>query len=229
VAVPVTAGGQGNLSLGKRGIFEDIEGQQWDARIVQIIENPIGLGGAILAPYRRIVKMFVGKIDALTSSAEKQFDERAERTMSAVSTAGKPPATPAAGAATSGMAAGGMLLGGGVAVAALLSAMAYVGQVVVENPLAILLGVAGAILVLVLSTTIRAFLKLRQRDLSAILEGTGWAINARMRLTQRQALTFTTRPPYPKGVRGRRAAGWLIAPLFFAVAAGVAWRLTHMP
>ncbi len=230
VAVPVTAGGQGNLCVGKRGIFEDIEGQQWDARIVQIIENPIGLGGAIAAPYRRIVKMFVGKIDVLTSSSEKQFDESAERTMSAVSTAGEPPATPAAGAATSGMTAGGMLLGGGVAVAALLSAMAYVGKVVVENPLAILLGVAGAILVLVLSTTIRAFLKLRQRDLSAILEGTGWAINARMRLTQRQALTFTARPPYPKGVRGRRAAGWLIALLFFvAVAAGVAWGLTHMP
>ena len=226
VAVPVTAGGQGNLCLGKRGIFEDIEGQQWDARIVQIIENPIGLGGAITAPYRRVVKMFVDKIDVLTSSAEKEFDESAERTMSAVSTAGEP----AAGAATSGIAAGGMLLGGGVAVAALLSAMAYVGQVVVENPLAILFGVAGAILVLMLPTTIRAFLKLRQRDLSGILEGTGWAINARMRLTQRQALTFTARPPYPKGVRGRRAAGWLIALLFFiTVVAGVTWRLMHMP
>ena len=229
VAVPVTAGGQGNLCVGKRGIFEDIEGQQWDARIVQIIENPIGLGGAIAAPYHRIAKIFVGKLDALTSSAEEQFDESAERAVSAVSTAGKPPATPAE-AAPSGMAAGSMLLGGGVAVAALLSAVAYVSKVVVENPLAILLGVAGAILVLMLPTTIRAFLKLRERDLSAILEGTGWAINARMRLTQRQALTFTARPPYPKGVRGRRVSGWWIALLFFvAVAAGVAWRLMHMP
>ena len=225
VAVPVTAGGQGNLCLGKRGIFEDIRGQQWDARIVEIIENPIGLGGAIAAPYRRIVNIFVGKLDALTSSAEKQFDESAERTMSAVRTAGEPPTTPAAGATTSGMAASGMLLGGGVALAALLSAMAYVGQVVAENPLAILLGVVGAVLVLMLPTTIRAYLKLRQRDLSAILEGTGWAINARMRLTRRQALTFTARPPYPKGVRSRHAAGWLIALLLFvAFAASVAWR-----
>ncbi len=150
--------------------------------------------------------------------------------MSAVSTAGTPPATAAAGAATSGMAAGGLLLGGGVAVAALLSAMAYVGRVVVENPLAILLGVAGATLLLMLPTTIRAFLKLRQRDLSALLEGTGWAINARMRLTRRQARTFTVRPPYPKGVRGRRAARWWIALVFFvAGAAGVAWRLMYLP
>ena len=230
VAVPATAGGQGNLCLGKRGIFEDVDGQQWDARIVQIIENPIGLGGAITAPYRRFARMFVGKIDALTSSAEKQFDESSERTMSAVSAAGTPPAAPPEGAATGGMAAGSMLLGGGVAVAALLSAMAYVGKVVVENPLAILLGVAGTILVLMLPTAIRAFLKLRQRDLSAILEGTGWAINARMRLTHRQALTFTARPPYPTEVRGRRSVGWLIALLFVvAVAAGVAWQLTHMP
>ncbi len=230
VAVPVTAGGQGNLCVGKRGIFEDFEGQQWDARIVQIIENPIGLGGAIVAPYRRISAMFAGKIDALTSSAEQQFDDSAERTLSAVSTAGTPPATPAAGAATGGLAAGGLLLGGGVAVAALLSAMAYVGNVVVEHPLAILLGVAGAMLLLMVPTTIRAFLKLRQRDLSAILEGTGWAINARMRLTQRQALTFTVRPPYPKGVRGRRAAGWWIALLVFAAgAAGVAWLFLRLP
>ena len=231
VAVPVTAGGQGNLRVGKRGIFEDVEKQQWDARIVQIIENPIGLGDAIAAPYHRIAKMFVGKIDALTSSAEKRFDESAERTMSAVSTAGKPPAAPAEGAATGGMAAGSMLLGGGVALAALLSAMAYVGRFVVDNPWAILTGVAGAILVLMLPTAIRASLKLRQRDLSAILEGTGWAINARMRLTQRQALTFTARPPYPTDVRRRRAVGWLIAlSVVVAVAAGVAWQLMrHMP
>jgi hypothetical protein len=229
VAVPVTAGGQGNLCEGKRGIFEDIEGQHWDARIIQIVENPIGLGAAIAAPYRRIARMFVGKIDALTSSAEKQFDERAERTMSAVSTAGTPSAAPAEGAAPGGMAAGSMLLGGGVALAALMSALAYVGKVVVENPLGILLGVAGAILVLMLPTAIRAFLKLRQRDLSAMLEGTGWAINARMRLTQRQALTFTARPPYPTDVRRLRGMWWWIALLFgVAIAVGVVWQLSGL-
>jgi hypothetical protein len=171
----------------------------------------------------------VGKIDALTSSAEKQFDERAERTMSAVSTAGTPSAAPAEGAAPGGMAAGSMLLGGGVALAALMSALAYVGKVVVENPLGILLGVAGAILVLMLPTAIRAFLKLRQRDLSAMLEGTGWAINARMRLTQRQALTFTARPPYPTDVRRLRGMWWWIALLFgVAIAVGVVWQLSGL-
>ena len=221
VAVPVTAGAPGNLCVGKRGIFEDIEGRQWDARIVQILENPIGLGGAIAAPYRRLTKMFVGKIDALTSTAEKQFDESAERTMSAVTAAETPPA----GAATGGLAAGSMLLGGGVAVASLLAAIGFVATVVQENGKEVLLGVAGAMLVLMLPTTIRSFLKLRHRDLSAILEGTGWAINARMRLTRRQALTFTTRPPYPKGWPDRRVAGWLIVLVFVAIAAAVAWRL----
>jgi len=123
-----------------------------------------------------------------------------------------------------------MLMGGGIAVAALLSAVTYVSAQIAKNPLTIILGVLGAVLVLMLPATIRAFFKLRQRDLSAILEGSGWAINTRMRLTRRQALTFTARPPYPKGARGRRAAGWLIALLIFvAVAAVGAWRLTHMP
>ena len=123
--------------------------------------------------------------------------------------------TPAAGAAT----------GGGVAVASLLAAIGFVATVVQENGKEVLLGVAGAMLVLMLPTTIRSFLKLRHRDLSAILEGTGWAINARMRLTRRQALTFTTRPPYPKGWPDRRVAGWLIVLVFVAIAAAVAWRL----
>ena len=228
VAVPVTAGGPGNLCVGKRGIFEDIEGRHWDARILQIIDNPIDLGGAITAPYRRLAKIFTRKIDSLISSTEEQFDESAEQAISAVSTAGKPPATPAAGAAV-----GGMLMGGGIAVAALLSSVAYVSEKIAEDPLGILLGVMGTMLVLMLPATIRAFVKLRQRDLSAILEGSGWAINTRMRLTQRQALTFTTRPPYPKGVRGRQTARWLIALLIFvavaAVATVAAWRITHIP
>lgn len=228
VAVPVTAEGEGNLCVGKRGIFEDISGKQWDARIVQIIENPIGLGGAIAAPYRRLTSMFAAKIDSLTGSTEKQFDESAKQAMSSVSTGGK--AAPAPPSGTSGMTAGGMLMGGGIALAALLSAVTYVGKAVMEKPLAILLGVLGAALVLMVPATIRAFLKLRRRDLSSILEGTGWAINARMRLTRRQALTFTTRPPYPKQARARRAAKWLfVLLLFVALAAGVAWRLDLVP
>ena len=43
LAVPVTSGTKGNLYLGKRGVFQDTEGNEWDALVVQVIENPISV------------------------------------------------------------------------------------------------------------------------------------------------------------------------------------------
>ncbi len=71
-----------------------------------------------------------------------------------------------------------------------------------------------------------AFGKLRRRDLSAILEGSGWAINARMRLTRAQARYFTERPPFPAGARGirrTRAVAWVIGVALASGAAGILW------
>ena len=72
-----------------------------------------------------------------------------------------------------------------------------------------------------------AWLKLRRRDLSAILEGSDWGINARMRLTHSQALEFTHRPDFPPGSRGvvRRAWMWWLVPLAMAAAVAVWYSL----
>jgi hypothetical protein len=56
--------------------------------------------------------------------------------------------------------------------------------------------VVAVILALVVPATISAYYKLSKRDLSAILEGSGWGVNARMKLTKKQASTFTHRPDY---------------------------------
>ena len=103
---------------------------------------------------------------------------------------------------------GGMLMGFGVAGAAVGSALAYIAKTVSENPLAILVGLAIAILRVMLPTSIVAWLKLRRRDLSAILEGSGWGINARMRLTSGQSRFFAQRPRYPKGSQGVSRVPW---------------------
>ena len=109
--------------------------------------------------------------------------------------------------------AGGLLMGGGVALAALSSAMAYVTSTLADVELyKIVLGLLADVMAVILPTSIVAAFKLRSRDLSAVLEGAGWAINARMRLTLRQGRVFTSRPPFPKGARGvpKRWPGILI-------------------
>jgi hypothetical protein len=224
VAVPVTSGSKGNLCVGKRGVFQDLAGRELDARVVEVVENPISVREAICSPFQRLWRMISGKIEAIGATAEKQFDTRASAAME-TATAGTPP-QPAAPAASRSLLAGGLLMGGGVAVAALASAVAYIGKALWGvPPWKILLGVAIAILAVILPTSMVAILKLRKRDLSAVLEGSGWAINACMRLTSKQGRFFTRRPKYPDGARGVGRVTWrrLLGVAIFggAVVAGV--------
>jgi len=86
-----------------------------------------------------------------------------------------------------------------VAVAALTSAAAYITKTLAGvAAYKILIGIAAAVVAVMLPTSVVAILKLRRRDLSALLEGSGWAINARMRLTFKQGRFFTSRPPAEK-------------------------------
>ena len=111
-AVPVTFGGKGNLCVGKRGLFVDLEDNEYSARIIEIIENPISLGEALISPFQRIGRAIGGKIESITSQAEKKLDQSATAAVTKVQST-----APAAGKPTGAM-AGGLLTGGGVALAA---------------------------------------------------------------------------------------------------------------
>ncbi|MCK4850012.1 MAG: hypothetical protein KAT11_01615 [Phycisphaerae bacterium] len=202
VAVPVTSGGRGNLCLGKRGVFYDLAGTEADAKVMYIIENPVSLVEALLAPFLRLGRMLTGKIESITAEAEKKFDSKASTAMSQATAA--PAAKGGLGGST-----GGMLLGAGVAMAALGSALAYITKTLAQtNPLAIIIGVLVAVLAVMLPISIVAYLKLRKRDISAILEGSGWGINARMRLTRKQGKFFSECPRYPEGSKGIARLSW---------------------
>jgi len=215
LAVPVTSGGKGNLCVGKRGLFEDIAGRQWDARVVQIIENPISITEALVSPFKRLGRLLTGKIEAVTTQAEKKLQTTVVRGQAPAAAPGRP---------GGGLLAGGLLMGGGIAVAALGTAAAFITKTLAGLQwYTIVIGLGCAILAVVLPTSIVAFLKLRRRDLSAILEGSGWAINARMRLTLRQGRLFTQRPQYPRGARGIRRKGcWGVLVLAVIIAAAIA-------
>lgn len=206
VAVPVTSGGIGNLCLSKRGIFHDPADRECDATVASIIENPISLAEALVSPFRRLGRLLTGKIESLTTEAEKKLDAKAAAAVGQVAAA---PAPGKVAAPRPAGPTGGTLMGLGVAGAAVGSALAYITKTLAEtHPVAILVGVLGAVLLVILPISIVAWLKLRRRDLSAILEGSGWAINARMRLTRKQSRYFTDRPRYPAGARGVRRIPW---------------------
>ncbi len=229
LAVPVTSGGKANLCVGKRGVFQDIFGGESDARIVEMIENPISLGEALISPFQRLGRALGGKIEALTTTAEKKLDAAVS---GPVDQARAPAPAEKAGPPGRGLMAGGLLLGGSVAIAALGSAFAYVSKTLAGVACyKIIIGIAAAILAVMLPAGIIGIMKLRRRDLSAILEGSGWAINARTRLTMKQGRFFTQRPALPVGrwaVR-RSVLCLLVVGVVAAAAIIVAWALTRAP
>ncbi len=216
IAVPVTSGTKGNLCLGKRGVFRDIRGRISDARIVEIIENPISVGETIVSPFQRLGRLISGKIEALTLTAEKKLDAVAVPVVG-----GQAQGAPN----SSGLLAGGLLMGGGVALAALGSALAYMANTLKGvDAYKIIIGIIVAILAVIMPASVMAMLKLRRRDLSAILEGSGWAINTRMRLTFRQGRLFTQQSVLPKGSRvggSHSRSLWIVVWLIVMMLAGV--------
>lgn len=205
VAVPATSGTRGNLCVGKRGVFFDSEGRQRDARVVQIIENPISLREALIAPFTRLWGFVVGKIEAMSSSSEQELHKSAENALTV------PPAAPA-GEGNRSLLAGspGLLLGLSVSVAAVGSAFAFITKTMAGlSPLQRGLGLAAAALTVGVPVTLVAVLKLRSQDLSALLEGCGWAVNARMRPNRAQRRWFTRRAAFPPEAMGVPRFPWL--------------------
>ncbi|MHC4592205.1 MAG: hypothetical protein ACYS8L_05860, partial [Planctomycetota bacterium] len=79
IAAPATAGTAGNLCVGKRGVFYDTLGRHYDARVIQIIENPISFLEALIAPFVRLGRFIGGKIEAISGSAQKELEGQVGR------------------------------------------------------------------------------------------------------------------------------------------------------
>lgn len=75
VAAPVTSGERGRLRVGKRGLFVDNHNSEFDAIIVDIVENPISVKEAALAPFRRTAKMISEKMEQWLGSQQADAEK----------------------------------------------------------------------------------------------------------------------------------------------------------
>ena len=95
------------------------------------------------------------------------------------------------------------------------------------HPFTAALALLAIVLIVFVPTAIVAAFKLRRRDLSALLEGCSWAINARMRLDRQQRNQFTRRLPFPAGATGGPRSRWLRWVLVAVLALLVAFSLVR--
>lgn len=178
ICAVVTAGSTGRLYVGRKGVFLDYEGHEWEAVITKIVENQVSLTEAFWAPWKKIG-------ESISSLVKKSLDDKQAKAITTVSASTQDTKMGGAAMASSVAAIG---IGIGMIGAALASLLAAVSQL---TPWQIPLAVVSVLLVVSLPSVILTAFKLRQRDLGAILNASGWAVNRSIFISLKQANTFT--------------------------------------
>lgn len=234
ICAAVTNRNVGRITVGKNAVFYDRSGKDWDAKVVQIISNPISLRESVWAPFKKIGDIVSAQMEKISASRQADIEKSVSASVSNVDqslSSGKAPAAPAAPASM-----GALMAGGGVAIAAVSSSVAYLAQTLSRiNDIYILYTIVVIAVIVIGPSMILGFIKLRARDIGMILEASGWAINGRMRinLTLARELTHVGKLPedslriphayVEKEGRKRRRTFWAIFILIAVVTGAGCW------
>lgn len=191
-----------SLYVGRNGIFYDKKGDDWDAKIIKVVENPISIRQAFWTPYRKVAKFVESQIENFAAAREKKVDGdlsagagTALTGATTASAAGTPAAKPAFDVAKFAgiFAAIGLALGAiGAALTAALTGFLKLA------PWQMILVVVAVILIISAPSMLIAAMKLRRRSLAPILEANGWAINGNVKINIPLGKAFTEMPAKPK-------------------------------
>ena len=202
IVAAVTVGEVGDLIVGKNAVYYDNDGEEWDAVITKIIDNPISISQSFWSPYRRMATAVENLINK--SAADKDAKMMSEMTAkinaapAAVPAAGADPAKPAVAppfdiAKFAGIfAAIGMAFGMiGTALSGLVESLSGLGWKLILVFAGVILAISGPAMVM-------AWLKLRRRNIAPLLNANGWAINAASKINIPFGETLTDVAKYPK-------------------------------
>lgn len=230
IVAAITKGEVNDLRPGKRAVFYDRDGGDWDATVVNIVENPISVGQAFWTPYRKLARLVEDRISKTAS--EKNTKVTADMT-SKVETAEVPENAPKKAPfdiakftgilAAAGLAFGAILAGLGV-IASTLASLKWWQLILV---------IVVVLLIISAPSMILAYMKLRKRNISPLLNANGWAMNSLVKLNIRFGNTMTSQAKLPK-VAGKDPFGsrtpawlkWLLGVIVIA-AAVFAYLYTH--
>lgn len=222
IALPKTRGWSTELAVGKRGIFYDVEGKEHDAVVTHIVRHPVSIMEAALSPFLRLGTFINTKLESLGGGADdvmaKQtatigtgFDKAASGLSSSLAKPASAPAPsplPAAPPTTTPSPSTGpqggsnALAMGGFAVAAIGSSVAFVvGQLKALHVDDVVSIIAVLFFAVSVPSGFVGWLKLRRRNLAQLLEGAGWALNDRLKMTPALASMITKRPARVAGSR----------------------------
>jgi hypothetical protein len=232
IAAAFTQGDSDFLGAGRRGVFYDRQGRDWDALVTSVVDNPISVRQAFWAPYKKFVRLIEEQVAKRAAAAEAESGAKVASAVEKTANADKSrPAEPKKFDLA-------VITGIGVALGSIGGFLAAIFSNFVSLGFWMPAGVAGIMLVISGPSMIIAWLKLRQRTLGPILEGNGWAVNGRVRINIPLGSALTDVAALPAGARrslddpyeDREAAGrrrrvifWLVVAVIVAAAVTTSW------
>ena len=209
VCAVVTAGTVGGLYVGRNGVFYDRDGRNWEATITKVVEAQVSLAEAFWMPWKKLGAAIAGAVKKFLGDRESAADAKLSSAAQNV-TDGKKDAAGGAGGAALASSVAAIGIGVGMVGAAAASLMAAVKGM---GPWQAVASVVAIVLVVSMPSVILTWFKLRRRDLGAILNAGGWAINRQMRFSMKLARGFT---------KCARTSEWWLYALLLAILLGLA-------
>jgi len=204
IVAALTNGDTDNMVVGRNALFFDRKGQDWDATIVKIVDNPISIRQAFFSPYRKAAALIESTINKMASSQnDKVMADMNSNITSMPAKADAPkddkkaPEQPFdVGKFVGIFAAIGLALG---AIGGVLAS--FVGGFLKLTWWKMPIAIVGLLLVISGPAMILAWLKLRKRNLAPLLDANGWAINANVLINIQFGKTLTHLAELPNGAR----------------------------
>jgi len=197
IVAAVTNGDIKNLREGKNAIFYDRQGEDYDATITKVIDNPISIRQAFWSPYRKFGQW-------VTDLINKSAAEKNDKAFADITTETETQLNNIETGETDKKSAFDIAKFAGI-FAAIGMAIGYIGAFFTNLAKGInampwwqlLIWIAGIILVISGPAMILAALKLRRRNLAPLLNANGWAVNADSLISIPFGATLTEEVKYP--------------------------------
>ncbi len=209
IVAALTSGGVRNIRVGTHALFFDRAGNDYDATVLHIIDNPISIGQAFYMPYRKFIDFIENQVSKIASAKEqKVLDEasaKIDTSTENIQKASEVVDKQIEDTEKSKKQAFDIAKFCGI-FAAIGMAIGYIGGFLTsaftgfinlswwQMPIAI----AGVLLLISGPSMVLAWLKLRKRDLSPLLNANGWAMNTSLIISILFGNTLTKAAVVPK-------------------------------
>lgn len=232
IVAAFTAGDVDFLFVGRNGIFYDRDGQDWDATITKLIENPTSIGQAFFSPYKKFVRMVEEQVAKRAAAKDAAVTQGLSAKVTNLTELRKAEAAPAVASAGGRKTDVGTVAAIGVALGSISTVMVGIFGKFIELGPWIPVALLGIIVAISGPSMLIAWLKLRERSLGPILDASGWAINGRMKinlplgnsLSQTAKMPASAKRTMQDPYAESHGLRWLIIVLAVVVLGVLAWR-----